>query len=91
LTPAVQAIARTAYDDRVLPSSTLDNGLLGILADGLEDPSCTYQAILGHLRGTNPHVRGCHVLDAILGWEWYQGHHQISPIGLSIVIPWMIL
>jgi hypothetical protein len=41
--------------------------LLPILADALEDAGCTERAILGHCRGPGPHVRGCWVVDALLG------------------------
>jgi hypothetical protein len=67
LTPTVQAIAHTAYEHRDLPSGTLKNDRLAVLADALEDACCTDQAILDHLRSAGPHVRGCAVLDAILG------------------------
>jgi hypothetical protein len=67
LTPTVQALAQGAYDQRTLPAGILDNDRLAVLADALEDASCTDQVILGHLRGPGPHVRGCAVLDAILG------------------------
>jgi hypothetical protein len=40
---------------------------LAVLADALEDAGCTVQAILEHLRGPGPHVRGCWALDLILG------------------------
>jgi hypothetical protein len=40
---------------------------LPILADALEDAGCTDAAILEHCRGPSPHVRGCWVVDAILG------------------------
>jgi hypothetical protein len=42
---------------------------LPILADALEDAGCTNGAILDHLRGPGPHVRGCWALDLILGKE----------------------
>jgi protein phosphatase len=38
-----------------------------ILADALEDAGCTDTAILEHCRGPGPHVRGCWVVDLILG------------------------
>jgi hypothetical protein len=41
--------------------------LLPILADALEDAGCTDDAILAHLHGPGPHVRGCWALDLILG------------------------
>jgi hypothetical protein len=38
-----------------------------ILADALEDSGCTDPDILTHCRGARPHVRGCWVIDLILG------------------------
>ena len=38
-----------------------------ILADALQDAGCEDAAILTHLRGDAPHVRGCWALDLILG------------------------
>jgi hypothetical protein len=38
-----------------------------ILADALEEAGCTNADILGHCRGPGPHVRGCWVIDLILG------------------------
>jgi hypothetical protein len=63
----VQALARAAYDERVLPVGTLDPACLCILADALEDASCTGAEILGHLREPGPHWRGCRALDLLLG------------------------
>jgi hypothetical protein len=40
---------------------------LPILADALEDAGCTDAAILEHCRGPGPHVRGCWVVDLLLG------------------------
>jgi hypothetical protein len=40
---------------------------LPILADALEDAGCSDAAILDHLRGPGPHVRGCWVVDLLLG------------------------
>jgi hypothetical protein len=67
LTPAAAALAQTAYAERVLPEGTLDPACLAVLADALEEAGCTDPAILGHLRGPGPHVRGCWVVDLILG------------------------
>jgi hypothetical protein len=63
---AVGKLARAAYDDRLLPSGELDRARLAVLADALEDAGCADAWLLGHLRDPGPHVRGCHVLDAIL-------------------------
>ncbi len=40
---------------------------LPILADALEEAGCADADILEHCRAPRPHVRGCHVLDAIMG------------------------
>jgi hypothetical protein len=40
---------------------------LPILADALEEASCTNAEILGHLREPGPHVRGCWVVDLLTG------------------------
>jgi hypothetical protein len=66
-TPAVVDLARAAYEERILPSGLLDATRLAILADALEEAGCTEPAILEHLRGPGPHVRGCFVVDCLLG------------------------
>jgi hypothetical protein len=43
--------------------------LLPILADALEDAGCHDADILGHCRGSCLHVRGCWVVDLLLGKE----------------------
>jgi hypothetical protein len=68
-TPAVVSLARAAYDHRELPAGTLDPHRLAVLADALEDTGCDNREILDHLRGPGPHVRGCWVLDKLLGRE----------------------
>jgi hypothetical protein len=42
---------------------------VSILADALEDAGCTDAEILDHCRGPGPHVRGCWVVDLLLGKE----------------------
>jgi hypothetical protein len=69
LTPTVINLATTAYDERAFPSGEIDTARLEILADALEDAGCDNQDILEHLRSPGPHVRGCHLLDLILGKE----------------------
>jgi hypothetical protein len=59
-TPTVVALAQAAYDERAFDR-------LPILADALEDAGCADAAILGHCRSPGPHVRGCWVVDLILG------------------------
>jgi hypothetical protein len=65
--PEVVSLAQAAYDQRTLPSGELDAARLAVIADALEDAGCTDPAILDHLRGPGPHVRGCWPLDLILG------------------------
>jgi hypothetical protein len=65
-TPAVLARATAGYDNRILPAGTLDRDRLAVLADALEEAGCTDADILNHLRGPGPHVRGCHVIDALI-------------------------
>lgn len=62
LTPKVVALAQDIYDDRAFDR-------LPILADALEDAACTKADILAHCRGAGPHVRGCWVVDLLLGKE----------------------
>jgi len=68
-TPTVTALATAAYEDRHLPAGTLDPNRLAVLADALEDAGCTDEQLLAHLRQSSPHVRGCWVIDLLLGKE----------------------
>jgi hypothetical protein len=56
----VPAIARHIYDDRAFHE-------LPKLADALEDAGCSDPDILAHCRGGGEHVRGCWVVDLLLG------------------------
>ena len=38
-----------------------------ILADALQDAGCDNDDILNHCRDDGPHVRGCWVVDLVLG------------------------
>ncbi len=62
LTSTAVALARYAYDAG-------EFGALPILADALQDAGCDDDEMLTHCRGESPHVRGCWVLDSILGKE----------------------
>jgi hypothetical protein len=66
-TPTVLALAEASYEHRFLPSGQLDPQRLAILADALLDSGCENSGIIGHLRHAGPHVRGCAVVDLILG------------------------
>ncbi len=54
------ALARTMYESR-------EFGAMPILADALQDAGCDNDDILSHCRGDGPHVRGCWVVDLVLG------------------------
>jgi hypothetical protein len=55
-------LAETIYDNR-----TFDR--LPVLAAALEQAGCNHAEILGHCREPGPHVKGCWVVDLVLGKE----------------------
>ncbi|MGH7221890.1 MAG: hypothetical protein ACRELF_01530 [Gemmataceae bacterium] len=65
----VVRLAQTIYADRDLPDGTLDLTRLAVLADALEEAGCTNADILAHCRQPGQHVRGCWVVDLLLGKE----------------------
>jgi hypothetical protein len=60
--PDVVSIAQTIYDEELFDR-------MPILADALMDANCHHERIIQHCKGDGPHVRGCWVLDLILGKE----------------------
>jgi hypothetical protein len=66
-TGQVVALAQTVYDERELPAGTLDAARLAVLADALEEAGCDQADILNHCRQPGVHVRGCWVVDLLLG------------------------
>jgi hypothetical protein len=60
LTPTVTALAREMYESR-------DFSPTPILADALQDAGCEDADVLDHCRSDGPHVRGCWVVDLVLG------------------------
>src|SRR5262249_31297821 len=56
----VVKLAEAIYEERAFDR-------LPILADALEDAGCDNAVILGHCRQTGEHVRGCWVVDLLLG------------------------
>ncbi len=62
LTSTVVALAAGIYAERAFDR-------MPILADALEDAGCDSADILTHCRGDGPHVRGCWVVDLVLGKE----------------------
>jgi hypothetical protein len=61
-TDTAVSLARQMYDSR-------DFSAMPILADALQDAGCANVDILDHCRGSGPHVRGCWVVDLVLGKE----------------------
>lgn len=62
MTPNAAALAQAIYDDRAFDR-------MPELADALEEAGCDNADILAHCRGPGPHVRGCWVIDLLLGRE----------------------
>jgi hypothetical protein len=58
----VRKLAQGIYDDRAFDQ-------LPILADALDEASCSDMAILDHLRGAGPHCLGCWAVSLVLGKE----------------------
>jgi len=56
----VPSLARSIYDERAFDR-------MPILGDALEDAGCADAAILDHCRQEQQHVRGCWLLDLVLG------------------------
>jgi hypothetical protein len=56
----VVTLAQAIYDDRAFDR-------LPILGDALMDAGCDDEQVIGHCRGPGPHVRGCWVVDLVLG------------------------
>jgi hypothetical protein len=61
-TDTAVTLARQMYESR-------DFSAMPILADALQDAGCDNEDVLSHCRGPGPHVRGCWVVDLVLGKE----------------------
>jgi hypothetical protein len=59
-TPTAVALATGIYSERAFDR-------MPILADALQDAGCDHADILDHCRSNVPHVRGCWVVDLLLG------------------------
>jgi hypothetical protein len=59
-TSDVVGLARAIYEEKAFDR-------MPILADALMDAGCEDEGIVGHCRGDGQHVRGCWVLDLVLG------------------------
>jgi hypothetical protein len=60
LTSTVVTLANSIYTDRAFDR-------MPILADALEEAGCDNVDVLLHCRGDGPHVKGCWVVDLVLG------------------------
>jgi hypothetical protein len=60
LTPNVVSLAQTIYDDRAFDG-------MPILGDLIEATGCDETEFIDHCRSQTEHVRGCWVVDALLG------------------------
>ena len=60
LTSDVVALATDIYAEKAFDR-------MPILADALQDAGCANDDTLDHCRGPGPHVRGCWVVDLVLG------------------------
>jgi hypothetical protein len=61
-TDTAMSLARTTYEAR-------DFSAMPILADALQDAGCDSDDVLNHCRRDGPHIRGCWVVDLVLGKE----------------------
>jgi hypothetical protein len=59
---AVVMLAQAIYDDRAFDR-------LPVLADALEEAGCAHADLLAHCRHPGKHVRGCWLVDLLLGKE----------------------
>jgi hypothetical protein len=59
-TETALSLALGMYDSR-------DFSAMPILADALQEAGCEDATVLAHCRGPSPHVRGCWVVDLVLG------------------------
>jgi len=75
LTPKVKSLAQSIYDNRVFNH-------LPILAEAIEDAGCHDADMLAHCRHPDKHVRGCWVVDLILGKE------SQPPANVEWFTPW---
>ena len=62
LSETVVSLATGIYAERAFDR-------MPILADAIEEAGCDHGDVLAHCRGPGPHVRGCWVVDLLLGKE----------------------
>ena len=67
LTSDVLALARGIYEEKAFDR-------MPILADALQDAGCDNEEVLNHCRAAGwEHVRGCWIVDLLLGKPWREG------------------
>ncbi len=76
LTSNVLALAQGIYADYAFDR-------LPILADALMDGECTQEDILSHCRSDGPHVRGCWVVEYLLGRSAPAGGRLLRLVGMT--------
>jgi hypothetical protein len=60
LTSTIVSLTEGIYSERAFDQ-------LPILADALQDAECENEDVLDHCGGPGPHMRGCWVVDLVLG------------------------
>lgn len=65
--PTLRLLAQDIYENRILPVGNFEHAMIVKLRDRLTALNCTEPAVLTHLESPHPHVRGCWVVDLILG------------------------
>jgi hypothetical protein len=83
-------LARQMYESR-----TFDR--MPILADALQDAGCEEPSVIVHCQSDGPHVRGCWVVDLVLGRGW-PGAPRLQPVRRrrvnrrkEAVVFWMVI
>lgn len=67
------SIAQRSYESR-------DFSPIPLLADALQDAGCENEEVLNHYRSDGPHVRGCWVVDLVLGKQEAQAEPCVHTV-----------
>lgn len=60
----IPTLASGIYEERTFTAERMS-----VLADAMEEAGVTDEEVLGHLRGSGPHCRGCWIMDLLTGRE----------------------
>jgi hypothetical protein len=63
----IAGLTEAIYDSRDPALGTLDVARMAILGDALEEAGCKNIDMISHCRRPGSHIRGCVVVDAVLG------------------------